>query len=72
MSWLHYLAWSAGGVVPANAMPHSVGGVTGRAFQTPFAGPPRSPGLPAALVGLARGFGRLHGGDTPTKASGPQ
>jgi len=111
MFWLHHLAWFAGGLILANAMPHLVSGVTGRAFQTPFAKPPgkgvssstvnllwgfanllaawwllervgdfevRSAvdadvfglGMLIALIGLASGFGRLHGGDAPTEWPG--
>lgn len=97
----------------ANAMPHLVSGVAGRAFQTPFAKPLGlglsssavnvlwgfanllaawwlvervgdfdlkstidagvfGLGMLIALVGLARSFGRLHGGNAATKSSGPQ
>jgi hypothetical protein len=38
--WLHYLFCFLGGVFLTNAIPHFVSGVTGRAFQTPFADPP--------------------------------
>jgi len=37
MFWLHHLACFAGDVTLAHAMPHVAGGVTGGAFQSPFA-----------------------------------
>jgi hypothetical protein len=40
-----------GGAFLANALPHLVSGMMGRAFQSPFA--------------LARLFGRFHGGNSP-------
>ena len=58
MSWLHYLAWFAGGVILANAMPHLVSGVTGRAFQTPLAKPPGR-GLSSSTVNVLWGFANL-------------
>lgn len=36
----HYLFCFLGGVFCTNAIPHFVSGVTGRAFQSPFADPP--------------------------------
>lgn len=38
--WLHYLFCFLGGLFLANAVPHFVSGVCGRAFQSPFASPP--------------------------------
>ena len=40
MAWLHLLSYGFAGVFLANAVPHVVNGVSGRAFQTPFAKPP--------------------------------
>jgi hypothetical protein len=40
MPWQHDLAYFFGGVFLANSTPHFVAGVSGRAFQTPFATPP--------------------------------
>lgn len=58
MSWLHLLAWFAGGAILANAMTHLVSGVTGRAFQTPFAKPPGR-GLSSSTVNVLWGFANL-------------
>lgn len=38
--WLNYVACFFGGVFLTNAVPHFVNGVSGRAFQSPFAKPP--------------------------------
>ncbi|CAG4892392.1 hypothetical protein [Paraburkholderia gardini] len=40
MNWIHLVSWFFGGAFLANAVPHFVSGVMGRAFQTPFAKPP--------------------------------
>ena len=40
MPWLHYVAYFFGGLCCANSIPHLVSGMTGRAFQSPFAKPP--------------------------------
>ena len=40
MEWLHYVSYFFGGVFLANAIPHLVSGMMGRAFQSPFAKPP--------------------------------
>ena len=58
MFWLHHLAWFAGGIILANAIPHLVSGVTGRAFQTPFARPPGK-GLSSATVNVLWAFANL-------------
>jgi hypothetical protein len=58
MFWLHHLAWFAGGLILANAMPHLASGVTGRAFQTPFAKPPGN-GLSSSMVNVLWGFANL-------------
>ena len=39
MNWLFLLSYFFGGVFAVNAIPHAVSGLTGRAFQTPFASP---------------------------------
>lgn len=40
MTWHYDVAYFFGGVFLANFTPHLVAGVSGRAFQTPFAKPP--------------------------------
>lgn len=39
MRWYHYVAYLFGGAFLANAVPHLVQGMSGSAFQTPFASP---------------------------------
>ncbi len=58
MVWLHDVAYFFGGVFLCNAAPHYISGVTGRAFQTPFAKPPGK-GLSSATVNAAWGFANL-------------
>jgi hypothetical protein len=58
MFWLHHLAWFAGGLMLANAMPHLARGVTGRAFQTPSAKPPGR-GLSSSMVHVLGVFANL-------------
>jgi hypothetical protein len=53
-----WLAWVGGGALLANAVPHLVSGLTGRAFQTPFANPPGE-GLSSSTVNVLWGFGNL-------------
>jgi hypothetical protein len=55
MSWQHDLAYFAGGLVLANAVPHFVSGTMGRAFQSPFA-KPRGQGLSSSRINLVWGF----------------
>lgn len=55
MTWLHTLSWFLGGALLANALPHTVGGVMGRAFQTPFARP-RGRGKSSATINVLWGF----------------
>jgi hypothetical protein len=52
------LAYFFGGVFLANAVPHSVSGLMGRAFQSPFAKPPGE-GLSSATVNVLWGFFNL-------------
>lgn len=40
MRWYSYVAYFFGGAFLVNAIPHFVGGVSGRSFPTPFASPP--------------------------------
>ncbi len=58
MSWLHDLAYFAGGLVLANAVPHFVSGTMGRAFQSPFA-KPRGEGLSSSRINMVWGFFNL-------------
>ena len=58
MPWLHDLAYFAGGLVLANAVPHFVSGTMGRAFQSPFARPPGE-GLSSSRINVAWGFFNL-------------
>lgn len=55
MNWLHETAYFFGGAFLANAVPHFVSGVMGRAFQSPFAKPPGR-GLSSATVNVLWGF----------------
>jgi hypothetical protein len=55
MNWLWLVSYFFGGAFLANAVPHSVSGLTGRAFQTPFAKPPGE-GLSSSTVNIVWGF----------------
>jgi hypothetical protein len=52
--WLLYVSYFFGGMFFSNAMPHLISGVTGRAFQSPFAKPPGK-GLSSAVVNVVWG-----------------
>ena len=54
MSGLYLASYFFGGVFLANAVPHLVSGVTGRAFQSPFAQPPGQ-GLSSSTVNVLWG-----------------
>ena len=54
MVWHHDLAYFLGGVFAANAIPHYVSGVMGRAFQSPFA-KPHGVGLSSSTVNVLWG-----------------
>jgi uncharacterized membrane protein len=54
MHWYTYLAYFFGGAILANALPHVVNGVSGRAFQTPFA-KPSGKGLSSPTVNVLWG-----------------
>ncbi|MGH6986686.1 MAG: hypothetical protein ACRED9_07600 [Caulobacteraceae bacterium] len=58
MNGFHDIAYFFGGVFLANAVPHFVSGVMGRAFQSPFAKPPGK-GLSSATVNVVWGFSNL-------------
>jgi hypothetical protein len=55
MSWPHLLSYFLGGAFLANAVPHSVSGMMGRPFQSPFA-KPRGQGLSSSTVNVLWGF----------------
>jgi hypothetical protein len=55
MPWAYYLAWFFGGAFLANAIPHFVSGMLGRAFQSPFA-KPSGQGLSSSTVNVLWGF----------------
>jgi hypothetical protein len=54
MNWLHLVSYFFGGAFLANAVPHLVSGMMGRAFQSPFAKPPGQ-GLSSATVNVLWG-----------------
>ena len=55
MNWIHLVSYFFGGVFAANAIPHFVAGVMGRAFQTPFV-KPSGEGLSSSTVNVLWGF----------------
>ena len=61
MRWYHYLAYFFGGFFLANALPHLGMGITGHAFQSPFASPPGA-GLSSARVNVLWGLFNLAAG----------
>jgi hypothetical protein len=54
MNWFHLVSYFFGGVFLANAIPHSVSGMMGQPFQTPFAKPPGE-GLSSSTVNILWG-----------------
>ncbi|MHB8285197.1 MAG: hypothetical protein ACYDD1_11020 [Caulobacteraceae bacterium] len=58
LQWGADAAYLLGGAFLSNAVPHLVSGVTGRAFQSPFAKPP-GVGLSTATVNVLWGFANL-------------
>jgi hypothetical protein len=52
---LYELSYFFGGALLANAVPHLVSGLMGRAFQSPFAKPPGQ-GLSSSTVNVLWGF----------------
>jgi hypothetical protein len=54
----HYLAYFFGGLFLANSLPHLGNGVSGHAFQSPFASPPGE-GLSSAMINVLWGFFNL-------------
>ncbi|MGD0836699.1 MAG: hypothetical protein ABSB49_08675 [Polyangia bacterium] len=55
MNWLHLVSYFFGAGFLANAVPHFVGGIMGKPFQTPFAKPPGK-GLSSSTVNVLWGF----------------
>ncbi len=58
MRWYHYVAYFFGGAFLANALPHLGSGISGHAFQSPFASPPGE-GLSSSTVNVLWGFFNL-------------
>jgi len=58
MRWYHYVAYFFAGLFLANALPHLGNGVSGHAFQSPFASPP-GVGLSSSRVNVLWGFFNL-------------
>jgi len=55
MRWYHYLSYCFGGAFLANAVPHLGNGMSGYAFQSPFASPP-GVGLSSSTVNVLWGL----------------
>jgi hypothetical protein len=55
MRWYHTLAYFFGGAFLANALPHLGNGISGHAFQSPFATPPGE-GLSSSTINVLWGF----------------
>ena len=58
MRWYHYVAYFFGGAFLANALPHLGNGISGHAFQSPFASPPGE-GLSSSTVNVLWGLVNL-------------
>jgi hypothetical protein len=58
MRWYHYVAYLFGGAFLANALPHLGNGISGHAFQSPFASPPGE-GLSSSIVNVLWGLFNL-------------
>jgi hypothetical protein len=58
MRWYHYMAYFFGGAFLANTLPHLGNGISGHAFQSPFASPP-GVGLSSSMVNVLWGFFNL-------------
>jgi hypothetical protein len=58
MRWYHYVSYFFGGAFLMNALPHLANGVSGNAFQSPFASPP-GVGLSSSTVNVVWGLFNL-------------
>ena len=58
MNWLQEIAYFFGGAFLANALPHYISGLMGRALQSPFAKPPGQ-GYSSSFVNVLWGFVNL-------------
>jgi hypothetical protein len=58
MRWYHYVAYFFGGAFLANMVPHFVNGISGNAFQSPFASPPGE-GLSSSTINVLWGLFNL-------------
>src|ERR1700712_3990078 len=58
MNWLDLTAYFFGGAFLTNAIPHTVAGLMGEPFQSPFA-TPRGEGLSTSTVNVLWGFFNL-------------
>ncbi|HVI54873.1 MAG TPA: hypothetical protein VM621_07460 [Luteibacter sp.] len=58
MAWLPLVSYFFGGLFFTNAVPHFISGVTGRAFQSPFA-KPSGKGLSSSTINVLWGFFNL-------------
>jgi hypothetical protein len=58
MRWYQYVAYFFGGMFLANALPHLGNGISGHAFQSPFASPPGQ-GLSSSMVNVLWGLFNL-------------
>jgi hypothetical protein len=61
MRWYHYVSYFFGGAFLANALPHLGNGISGHAFQSPFATPP-GVGLSSSTVNVLWGLFNLAAG----------
>jgi len=58
MRWYHFVSYFLGGAFLANTLPHLINGVSGNAFQSPFASPPGK-GLSSSTINVLWGFFNL-------------
>ncbi|SRR5258708_7925556 len=58
MRWYHYVVYFFGGVFLANALPHLGNGISGHAFQSPFASLPGE-GLSSSTINVLWGLFNL-------------
>jgi hypothetical protein len=58
MHWYNFVAYFFGGAFLANCLPHLGNGISGRAFQSPFASPPGK-GLSSSTVNVLWGLFNL-------------